>query len=548
MRSLTLNRRRFLEFMGKSSALVLAPSLLNSCISSSTVQETWLQKFIQPSDWDKLELAPGFEWEILLKWKDPISSNGLQFGNNNDFCAFIPKDNLNPLDGMLMVNHEFVTPLFVSGFDKKLGKAKTAHQVELEQDSVGVSLVRFYQENKKWKVDVNSPLNRRITAKTKIPFASQVSIEGKKFAVGTLANCAGGITPWNTFLTCEENYDQFYGEWDYSPKPGKMKARKVPKKTYLSKDLGWTRHLNRPPTHYGWVVEINPWTGQSQKLTSLGRFAHEAATCTKAKDGRAVVYMSDDTANQFLYKFISDRSDSFEIGTLYVAQLETGKWVPIQMDSHPEFKIRFRNETELKVRTREAAALLKATPLDRPEDIEINPINGDIIVALTNNSAAHRPHGSLLKVQEQGSDPGSLKFQSSTWISGGPDLGLSCPDNLAFDRSGNLWCTNDISDEKMNTGIYKSFKNNGLYFIPMHGSRAGQVFQVASAPRDAEFTGPCFTPDGETLLLSVQHPGELTMDLNNPTSHWPLGPGHLPSSAVVALTGAGLRDLVNFKG
>ncbi|MGZ5280354.1 MAG: PhoX family protein, partial [Pseudobdellovibrionaceae bacterium] len=218
------------------------------------------------------------------------------------------------------------------------------------------------------------------------------------------------------------------------------------------------------------------------------------------------------------------------------------------MESHPEFPMRFRHITDLMVRTREAAKILGGTPLDRPEDIEINPANGDVIVSLTNNNPQNRPHGSLLRIQEKDSNPSSLEFKSSTWISGGPEVGLSCPDNLVFDKSGNLWCTNDISDEKMNQGIYETFKNNGLYFIPMHGPSAGRVFQVASAPRDAEITGPMFTPDGETLLISVQHPGDQSKSLNNLTSRWPDGPGQIPKSSLVSITGDRLKALVNYRG
>jgi hypothetical protein len=552
MNSSTITRRAFLEFLGSASltavAAPLAGSFLAGCASTAKPSREFKQGFIQASDQDSLILAEGFHSRVLLKWKDSISPKGLQFGNNNDFCAFVPKDPASPTDGMLMVNHEFVNPLFVSGFDVSGGKSKTKAQVDMEQDSVGVSLVRFYKKEGDWLVDVKSDLNRRITAKTEIPFSSRFPIEGKNSAQGTLANCAGGTTPWGTFLTCEENYDQFYGEWDYSPKSGEGTSRKSPKRTYVSKDLSWTLHQDLPPTHYGWVVEINPWTGAAKKLTALGRFCHESATCTRAQDGRAVVYMGDDTANQFLYKFISDTQTSLEHGTLYVAHLESGRWLPIKMDSHPAFLKRFKNETDLSTRTREAAALLGATPLDRPEDIEINPANGDVIVALTNNPLKNNLHGSLLKVRELDADAGALKFESSTWISGGPECGLSCPDNLVFDRSGNLWCTNDIADDKMNQGPYKDFKNNGLYFIPMHGSYAGSVFQVASAPRDAELTGPMFTPDGETLLFSVQHPGEQTTNLDKPTSHWPDGSGQMPRSAIVSVSGEGLRRLVNYQG
>jgi secreted PhoX family phosphatase len=87
------------------------------------------------------------------------------------------------------------------------------------------------------------------------------------------------------------------------------------------------------------------------------------------------------------------------------------------------------------------------------------------------------------------------------------------------------------------TGPYMPFKNNSLYVIPRYGERAGKVIRVATAPRDAELTGPWFSPDGKTLFLSVQHPGGQTKDLSNPTSNWPFDEDNIPKPSVVAITG-----------
>ncbi len=541
------NRREFLKFFGFNAALSAlglgsASGLLAAC---QTNRRDMLFPHIQPSQRDDLVLAEGLQAKVLLSWGDLIGPQ-LSFGNNNDYTAFIPFDGKNPNNGMMMINHEFVNPLFVSGYAKDSIKSKTIEQVVTEQKSVGVSLVRFHKKGNEWLFDLQHPLNRRLDARTQIPFSRGIKISGQSQAMGTLANCAGGVTPWNTFLTCEENYDQFYGEWSFAPKKEGKKSRIRPVHTYPGTDLSWSLYFSNPPTHYGWVVEIQPLTGEAKKLVSLGRFAHEGATCRLAKDGRCVVYMGDDAANECVYKFIADRPGSLDEGTLYVASLEKGRWLSLDYNSDPRFKNYFRDPIDLLTRVREAAQILEATPLDRPEDIEINPLTGDLIVALTNNPLKNNPHGSLLKIIEKDNDPLSLEFSSSTWKSGGPENGMSCPDNLVFDRSGNLWFTNDISDERMNKPPYESFKNNGLFFIPGRGSQAGKVFQMASGPTDSELTGPCFTPDGETLILSVQHPGEQTKDLKKPTSRWPTG--HLPKSSVISLSGPTLRRLVDYSG
>ena len=81
--------------------------------------------------------------------------------------------------------------------------------------------------------------------------------------------------------------------------------------------------------------------------------------------------------------------------------------------------------------------------------------------------------------------------------------------------------------------------------MPSIGADAGKVIQVASAPVDAELTGPTFSPDGKTLFLSVQHPGETTTDINDCTSNWPDGDSSVPRPAVVAIQGPLLERIVN---
>ena len=93
-----------------------------------------------------------------------------------------------------------------------------------------------------------------------------------------------------------------------------------------------------------------------------------------------------------------------------------------------------------------------------------------------------------------------------------------------------------MSSSKLNEGIYSTFKNNGAFLMPKGTARpGGEVYQFASAPTEAELTGPAFTPDGSTLFLAIQHPGEETEEPNDPTSTWP--GGDVPKSSVVAITG-----------
>ena len=486
-----------------------------------------------PSEKDDLLVANGLDYHTIIKWGDKISDTDT-FGFNNDFTCFIPFDDTNPKDGLLWVNHEYVNPLFVSDFNPNKhavpSKHRTIEQIDKEMYNVGGSIVRIREENGIWKIVKNDPYNRRITAKTPMKLNWDTPIKGKTMVIGTHSNCSGGITPWKTFLTCEENYDNFFGETEYD-------QNNIA--SHRPSTEGWENFYKYPPEHYGWVVEVNPTDGTAQKHIALGRFAHECCTVYELADRRVVAYSGDDKNNEHLYKFISSKPSSLKEGTLYVADTIQGKWMALDWENQPILQSKFKDQTEVLIRAREASKLLGATALNRPEDIEIDPITGNIFVSLTNNKSKNDFHGSILKIEETNGAFDALTFKASTYIAGGEKNGFSCPDNLAFDLSGNLWITSDISGSDMNRegNPYLPFKNNSLFVIPRYGEDSGKVIRVASAPKDAELTGPWFSPDGKTLFLSVQHPGEQTQDKNNPTSTWPFDNEGIPKPAVVAITG-----------
>ncbi|KAB1159432.1 DUF839 domain-containing protein [Tenacibaculum aiptasiae] len=541
------NRRKFISFLGKASLGVLTiPPFITSCgntttpLSKQKISEEFLRKLkeitikdLAPSDKDDLLLTDELNYQVLIKWGDKINDKDT-FGFNNDFTCFIPLDENNPKDGLLWVNHEYINPMFVSGFNywdyENPEEHRTIEQVNKEMYNVGGSIVRVRENKGVWEIVKNDPLNRRITAQTPIELNWDSPIKGKTTVIGTNSNCSGGITPWKTFITCEENYDGFWGETVYD---------KNNQPTHQPSDYGWEKFYKYPPEHYGWVVEVDPLKGTAQKHIALGRFAHECCTLYELEDKRVVAYTGDDRNSEHLYKFISSKPHSLKEGTLYVADTINGKWLALDWENQPVLKNKFKNQTEVLIRAREASKLLGATELNRPEDIEIDPLTGNIFVTLTNNKEKNDYHGSILKIEEAKGEFDALTFKASAYLAGGEENGFSCPDNLAFDLSGNLWMTSDMSGSSMNREDkpYMPFKNNSLFVIPRYGKEAGKVIRVASAPKDAELTGPWFSPDGETLFLSVQHPGEQTKDIKNPTSTWPFDADNIPKSAVVAIKG-----------
>lgn len=529
--------------MGRSSlagSVLGSTGLLQACQTGGAgvfPSSQWPR--LKATSTDQLELSPGLSARILIRWQDPINPRGDLFGYNNDFLAFLPGKNKD--EGFLWVNHEYVHPLIVSGYDRASGKPKTKSQIETERKNVGGSFVRISRnENESWTIDTQDPKNFRIDGTTPMSLVSERPIQGQMTAIGTTGNCCGGQTPWGTILTCEENTDDVFGDVNFSRIGNDWKRTFIPSK----KAMAW--NLGLPPEHYGWVVEINPQTKSCKKLTALGRFAHEGALVVETKDGRVAVYMGDDANNQHFYKFISSHPGSLSSGKLYVAKLETGTWELLSLEN-PKLKGHFADQTDLLIRTREAAKILGATPLDRPEACAQDPYSKGIFLSCTMNRKANRPYGSILKFMEKNNDPLSLEFTSETFLHGGPQTDFACPDNICFDPRGNLWFTSDIADDDLNQGSFSTFGNNGLFFVPMSGPFAGQAHRFASAPMEAEFTGPCFSPDGKTLFLSVQHPGASTENREHPTSHWPEGGQALPRPAVIAIEGPLLNRILKRK-
>lgn len=520
-----LTRRQFMTYLGVGTAALIGTATGVTRIAKAAGVEVPTApskgggripfRPIEPSDKDDLVLPKGFEYDVIAAWGDDIG-NGEKFGFNCDLTVYFPIAQSSS-HGLLWVNHEYTGngKIFLYPPD-----TPEQEKFRIEQYNLGGSIIEIKKEDGKWRLVKDSRYARRVTANTMIdltgPARGDAAVGGAVEVEGTFANCSGGRTLWNTVLSCEENFQEDAKRW------------------------------GRNETHYGWVVEVDVFDPKSKpkKHTALGRFSHENVAMTLSKDGRLVVYMGDDAKDEHFYKFVSEgrfdpakgkeNSSLLERGTLYVANLEKGKWLPLDLEKSPALKSQFRTQGEVLVHAREAAKLLGATPLDRPEDVEVHPIDKSVYVALTNNDRHGNYYGQILRFVEE--DPASEHFTFEVFAVGGPQSGFSCPDNLLFDSKGNLWVCCDIASDKLNKeGVYQTFKNNGAFFIPTSGPHKGEAFQFASGPVQCEMTGPWWTPDEKTLFLAVQHPGEETTDPANPTSRWPRG--DIPRPAVVAIRG-----------
>ncbi len=526
------NRRDFLEFVGTASVqasigATILPSLFNGCAQAVPRAFVPNQKIpsLAPSSEDRFSIAKGFEFREFIRYGQSIGE-GISFGYNNDFIGIIPIDESG---AWLWVNHEFAIPYLIH---PNHDVSRTKERIDFEMKTVGGSVVRIKKQGSKWVQDNDTSANFRVDGNSKIPFSGSRKVAGTSFAIGSMGNCGGGKTPWGTILTCEEIHEDFYGSVE------RGKTARIPSST----NYEWYKFYDHPPEHYGWVVEVNPSTRELKKHVAMGRFYHEGATVRLAKGDRPVVYMGDDDVGHCVFKFVGDRANSLDSGTLYAADTVKGVWIPLNKKNKKLSS--FKNDLEILTFAHEAAIMAGGTKQDRPEDIEINPLNGDVFISLTNNKPIKNYYGSILKISEEGGDPLSLKFKATPFLTGGPKSGVACPDNLMFDKNGNLWITSDISGLEIGKPpYYEGLGNNSLFVVPTVGPQAGIPVRIANGPIDAELTGPCLSPDGKTLFLSVQHPGEGSAIAKRLTSHWPDGGSAIPVPAVVAITGPALVNL-----
>jgi secreted PhoX family phosphatase len=403
---------------------------------------------------------------------------------------------------------------------------------------------------------------------------TQNSNDGIK-TLGTFGNCSGGITPWGTVLSGEENIDYAFSG-DYSKSNEKQTHDRFDMQVKAEKS--WSKYYSRfdmskepnQPLHMGWVVEVDPFDKNStpKKRTALGRFKHEGCDIFINKDKHIIAYCGDDERFEYLYKFVSKNTydptnrkanlNLLDEGTLYCAKFyDDGRlvWLPLVYGQGPLTQENgFKNQGDVMIDTRKAADLLGATPMDRPEDVKTNPINAHVYVMLTNNNKrkkdqtdavnprAYNEAGQIVELLAPNDDHTSTEFTWDMFLIAGkkndrstnyhPDTSengwLACPDNCTFDALGNLWIATDGADE---FGVA-----DGIWTSEVDGDNRQLTKRFLRTPIGAELCGPCFTEDSKNLFCSVQHPGGKST-FESPTTRWPdFDKKTPPRPAVVVIT------------
>jgi secreted PhoX family phosphatase len=575
---------------------------------------------VQAGSDENHHVAEGYDADVLIRWGDPVlagappfdperqspAAQAMQFGYNNDYLGYIPLDGSRR--GLLVVNHEYTNEELM--FPRLSGRQDlrsvafrdmTRDLVDIEMMAHGGSVLEIARGPEgKWTVIAGSRFARRITAETPMEISGPAAGHDRmktsydpagQMVRGMLNNCAGGTTPWGTWLTCEENINGYF--WGALPEghseAGSHKRMGVPGRWF-----NWGVHHARfdvsqepnEPNRFGWVVEIDPRDPAStpRKRTAMGRFKHEGAAGVVNGDGRYVIYQGDDERFEYVYKFVTEAAvdrtnpannrDILDRGTLHVARYDengAGEWLPLVFGQGPLTPANgFRSQADVVIETRRAADLLGATRMDRPEDVEANPRTGRVYVMFTNNSRrkpeqvdaanprAENRFGHIIEMIPDGGDHGAARFRWEILLRCGDpaiaqvgatfnpatsrDGWFGMPDNCAIDADGRLWVATD-GNTPARTG-----RADGVWALETEGAARGTSKLFYRVPNGAELCGPEFTPDMETFFVAIQHPGEADQDdpqakpatYAAPSTRWPDFRNDMPPRpSVVAITRRG---------
>lgn len=561
-------------------------------------------KGVPPGVGDALVVPEGYVADVIAAWGEPVGIAGqmppwkpdashsaadqaVQMGMHHDGIQFYPLDG--STRGLLAMNHEYTDEglLHSDGWTDW-----TAEKVRKSQAAHGVAVIEVEFREGRWRMVRPSRHARRFTAFT--PFAVQGPAAGHRLmrtaadpagrtVLGTLSNCASGKTPWGTYLSGEENWAFYFdGGEAIDADQKRWGLRKASASRWAAYDERFDARRHPNEFHrFGWIVEIDPLDPRSTpvKRTALGRAAHEGAWVAVTRDARAVVYSGEDARFEYIYKFVSrDRiapggakanRELLDHGTLYVARFDgdgTGRWLPLVHGRGPLTAANgFADQGEVVIKARQAADRLGATKMDRPEWLAIDQQSGEVYCSLTNNSArgaegmpgvdaanprARNTMGQIIRWREDGDFDGETFRWDHLVLAGDPandrpeargnvkgDI-FGCPDGLMLDARGVLWIQTDAGPTQMHKGEFERIGNNQMLACDR---RTGEIRRFLTGPTNCEITGAAMTPDGRTLFVNVQHPGEAPGYRNDPAhpakySNWPDDlPGGRPRSATVVI-------------
>lgn len=292
---------------------------------------------------------------------------------------------------------------------------------------------------------------------------------------GTLRNCSGGVTPWGSWLTCEEaptGPGQRYGE-------GLVK-------------------------NHGWVFEVPaaaPGLVEAVPLTAMGRFNHEAA-CVDPRTG--VVYQTEDMDDSMFYRFVPNVPGDLAWGgrlqalALVDGTIDSRNWDAVAMTVGDRRAVRWIDLDEPEAPNndlRHRGAAKGGLLIARGEGLHMG--KDELYLCSTSGGAAKL--GQIFKlIPGRGGDEDTFElfFESTS-----PDQ-FNFGDNLCVAPSGHLVVCEDQ---------YTDVVDNHLRGI----TPDGRPYDIARSRIQSELAGACFSPDGKTMFVNIYAPAH-TLAITGP--------------------------------
>ncbi|MBM1222541.1 PhoX family phosphatase [Ponticoccus sp. SC2-23] len=577
-----------------SGAAVMGTGLLKSSTALADAHGAFGFTPIPAFTDNTIHVPEGYEWKVVARWGDALFSDAPSYedGHGVDGSDRIFGENTDGMDlfvledgrEVIAINHEYVNPGINIAADAEGRDAYTPEEIQTLMNLQGVTVMEIADSGNGYEVVVDSPYNRRIHHNTPMmisgPAAGHDMLKTSAdptgtVVLGTMNNCGSGRTLWGTYMTCEENFNGYFGTTaemeDQKPieLPDDFSRYGIGVNSRYQYETLQDRYdiVKEPnePYRFGYVVEIDPADPEAMpvKRTALGRFKHENAAMAQAEDGRIVVYMGDDERGEFMYKYVSNGTWApgeptdglLDDGTLYAAVFNTdgtGQWVALTPESTG------MDAAMICILTRQAASAVGATTMDRPEWIAVSSTLPEAYCCLTNNSRrapgftnaggdpaepiAGSPnpreenrYGQIVRWRPDGADHGADTFAWDLYVmAGNPVVGLgpyagsenvnegnmfNSPDGMVVDSKGLIWIQTDGDDS--NEGPYAGMGNNQML---VGHPETGEIARFLTGPSGCEVTGLTFNTDYTVAFAGIQHPG----------GTWPDGAGK-PRSSVVAI-------------
>ncbi|WP_057464208.1 PhoX family phosphatase [Pseudovibrio sp. POLY-S9] len=576
-----------------SGAAVMGTGVLSLSMSDAKASTSRFTFKPIPTYTDATVHVPeGYSWEILARWGDALVDGAEAFNHETGGSAAgadkVFGENTDGMESfqfqgkqLLAINHEYANRK-INLPQNEDGAPKSDEDVLKLQHLQGVVVIEVEDGDNGWAIVKNSPFNRRITHNTPMtlagpaaghPLLQTAADPSGTQSLGTFNNCGSGKTPWGTYLTCEENFNGYFGATEAAP-AARLDGVDAGYKRYGINETGFNYDYHKfderfdiaknpnEPHRAGWIVEIDPTdpTSTPVKHTALGRFKHENAEAVLAPDGRVVVYMGDDERGEFMYRFVSNgvyapgqpTDGLLDEGTLYVAKFnddQTGEWLALTPETTG------MDAASIAIFSRIAGSAVGATTMDRPEWISANPNAVEAYCCLTNNknrgvkpnaggddTSINGPnpretnkYGQIVRWRPHNKDHAADTFDWDLYVMAGnpavhegPKAGsanvnagnmFNSPDGMAFDETGMVWIQTDGNDS--NEGDFAGMGNNQML---VGDPVTGEIQRFMTGPTGSEVTGLTWSADRRSMFVGIQHPG----------GNWPDG-GKLPRSSVIVI-------------